>query len=54
MNYRWGLIKGNVKKAMAPKASIINVWQLQTIHPKAKLESLPIPNEIKTNETVYG
>jgi hypothetical protein len=52
MYYRWRLIKGNAKKAMAPKASIISVWQLQTIQPKAKLESLLIPNEIKTNETV--
>ena len=39
---------------MAPKVIIINVWELHTIHPKAKLESLPMPEEIKTKETVYG
>jgi hypothetical protein len=50
-DYRWRLIKGNAKKAMAPKVTIINVWQLQTIQPKAKLESLLIPNETKTKET---
>ena len=50
--YFWPLTKGKAKKAMAPKVTIINVWELHTIHPKAKLESLLIPEEIKTKETV--
>jgi hypothetical protein len=45
------LIKGNAKNAMAPKVTIMSVWQVHMIHPKAKLDSLEIPKAIKTSDT---